>query len=239
MQSLLRPGSNFVDVGGNVGHMSFLGASLVTSSGHAHIFEPYPPNAKRIRRQAESNNLQHITLHPFALGDRDESSTLSLPQDDSHHGNATLRQPTSEGLEVVEEVAVQTRNGDGVLGPLLDNLSLVKIDVEGYELRVLKGLKSVIEQHRPIIVHELNSEYLADVGDSAADLCDYMKSLGYTGYLMGLRRGPLWRYKLALHTLDDGAAPGNVPTVSQGAPIAGDLIWCDEEKHTQFLKRVG
>lgn len=235
MQALLHPGSDFVDVGGNVGHMSFLGAGLVTSSGHVHVFEPYPPNAERIRRQAKNNNLKQITLYPFALGDRDESSTLSLPQDDSHHGNATLRQPTSEDLEIVEEVAVQTRNGDSVLGPVLSNLSLIKIDVEGYEFRVLKGLKSVIEKHRPVIMHEINTEYLADVGDSPVELCAYMKSLGYTGYLMGLRKGPRRRYEFALQVLDD-TAPGNDPTVNQGTPIAGDLIWCDEERHAQFLK---
>lgn len=61
MQALLHPGSDFVDVGGNVGHMSFLGAGLVTSSGRMHVFESYSPNAERIRRQAKNTGQSSCT----------------------------------------------------------------------------------------------------------------------------------------------------------------------------------
>ena len=61
----------------------------------------------------------------------------------------------------------------------LEKIDLIKIDVEGYELQVLRGASAIIQKHKPILFVELDDDNLRDQGDSASDLVRFLEQHGY------------------------------------------------------------
>jgi hypothetical protein len=95
--------------------------------------------------------------------------------------------------------------GDDVLDPSDERPLLIKLDVEGYELKALRGMIMTIRTRRPAILTELNGELLAQSGDSPGAIFDILHPLGYevfaperTGFRTGhrLRLHPLLREEL-------------------------------------------
>jgi FkbM family methyltransferase len=131
-----RPGDVFVDVGANVGAYSLRAGSRGMK---VYSFEPNPENAKILMRNAEINNLQ-VDVRQFALGATEGTARLSP-------SGATSR-IASDG-----DVGVEMKTLDGFELPRLD---LLKVDVEGYELEVLKGSKKTIARCRPVMMVEMH-----------------------------------------------------------------------------------
>lgn len=137
----LRPGDTMLDVGANVGFLSVVGAALVGATGRVIAFEPVPANARQVRRNARLNRLRQLEVVETAVGDRTGTARLVLAQ---HAGGAALaeaeRPPDARG-----EIAVPIVRLDDWLAarPGLWP-ALVKIDVEGAELQVLRGLGATL-----------------------------------------------------------------------------------------------
>ena len=64
-------------------------------------------------------------------------------------------------------------------------ISFIKLDIEGSERAALTGAATVIREHRPIIMIELQPETQSRAGCSATELWDYLKSLGYAFTVFG------------------------------------------------------
>ena len=135
----LSPGDTFFDVGSHSGFHSLIGARAVGSTGLVVAIEPDPANAAEIEAQAALNGFDHITVvRKAAVAARSEHSSQI--------------------------------DGAAVTPTTIDNLShefrpptLIKIDVEGLELEVLRGATSTLRQHRPTLVVEAHSDGLAGV----------------------------------------------------------------------------
>jgi FkbM family methyltransferase len=137
----LRPGDTLLDVGANVGFLAVVGAALVGATGRVIAFEPVPANARQIRRNKRLNRLRQLEVVETAVGDRTGQAVLVLAR---HAGGAALadveRPPDACGELTVPIVRLDdwlaSRPG---LWP-----ALVKIDVEGAELQVLRGLAATL-----------------------------------------------------------------------------------------------
>ena len=145
----LSPGSVFVDVGANVGVLSFRAARLVGERGKVLAFEPDPQNASLFLRGLHANAFEQVTLFPMALSDR--RATFSLVGG----SNANVTTPGET------DVVAQAVPGDAILGqePRID---LVKIDIEGHEPAALRGLAATLARHRPLVLAEYNPRCLRD-----------------------------------------------------------------------------
>ena len=117
--SRFRPGEVFVDVGANVGAYSLRAASQGMS---VHSFEPNPENVKVLERNSEINGLS-INMHACALGSSEGSASLAP--------NRGASRITDAG-----DLEVPVRTLDSFHLPRAD---LLKMDVEGYELEVIRG----------------------------------------------------------------------------------------------------
>jgi FkbM family methyltransferase len=161
MVTLLKPGATFVDIGANVGFMSVIAARLIGSKGTVFAFEPVPENAHLIRHNASINNFRNIETIEKAVSDMSGSEELYLAR---HSGGAALKKagppPDATGVIPVDvttiDLFVATR-------PMFCPI-FVKIDVEGAELAVLKGMSDTLERFKPAIVFEID--------DSEALKCD-------------------------------------------------------------------
>ncbi|WP_305984361.1 FkbM family methyltransferase [Roseibium sp. MMSF_3544] len=163
---LCKPGHTVVEVGAHIGTQSVPLARHLTERGTLHVFEPQP----RLFRLLEANLAQvkpsNVTIHNVAVGD--SADALCLPETDySTEGNfGGVALSTSTGGEQIAQVRL-----DDVLDP--GALHLMKIDVEGMELAVLKGASGLISRYRPLMMIE------NDRSENSAELIGHLFDLDY------------------------------------------------------------
>jgi FkbM family methyltransferase len=183
--SLVRSGDIALDVGANVGaHTVFL-SHLVGKRGRVLAFEPLAANIdalrETVRRRARHPN---IAILPVAVGNsplHDGRVTLKIPGDDLTQASLACQTTGSwEGKSAVREVAVQLTSLDTSKDvQSLRHIELVKIDVEGGELDVLRGGSQTLSHHLPLIYCEAYDKWQASFGYGPADLLSFARSLGY------------------------------------------------------------
>ncbi len=133
IQRFLRPGMSFVDVGANMGDFSLIAAKTMNDRGRVLSFEPSPDNCKWIRRSIEMNGYRCIELMELALSDTSGEDTLYLSDRVARHSLVPLR-------DEQETLTVAVKTLDAVLESTGDpHVDIVKVDVEGAELKVLRG----------------------------------------------------------------------------------------------------
>ncbi len=140
----------FVDVGANVGsHTLYMAKHAAT----VHAIEPWPPVLRRLRHLVEINELSNVVIHPVGVGSEEGSMPFFEPPEDNlgtgsfaaDHG----QQEQGEDLPI--------RPGDALFAEQgIDEIHLVKMDIEGYEKFALQGMRATNERDRPVYVMELN-----------------------------------------------------------------------------------
>ncbi|MDB6002208.1 MAG: hypothetical protein JWP52_3907 [Rhizobacter sp.] len=197
LDALLRPGDRFVDIGANIGMITLHARSRVGAAGQVDCFEPNPDCVAAIREHLEINQLTNVVIHPCALAETPGSLVLSLTSE--HSGTATL---ADVGDAAVRSIRVDVRVGDEVIAGAP---RAIKIDVEGFELHVLKGLQRTLSTHKPFVIIELIESQLARAGTSVAEVSGFLFGLGYEAYGISSARR-LLRKQLTLHPLARGGA---------------------------------
>ena len=172
-----------LDVGANIGFYSIALGRMLKAGGRICAFEPVPANYERLKRNVALNGLENVVF-PFrlALGDHEGEVELGLLEPGgSLTGNAVIM----EG-----HVASRSSRFSAPLLPLdrfaeqhqITSCRLLKIDVEGAEVMVLRGARGFIERHRPIISAECNNLFIKQLGTSFMDVVDIVVPLGYRIY---------------------------------------------------------
>ena len=173
--------SNVVyDIGGYIGLYSLTAASC-NSSAEIFCFEAQKENFQAISRNAESNQYDSVHVFQTILGDREstcvqftrtgETGRVALDSDETTDGEA-YNSTTLDAFVASEEIP----------GP-----DLVKIDVEGYEAHVLRGMRETLARYKPTVLLELHPQLLHLHGESSSEVDRLMESQGYTKKLL---RGP-------------------------------------------------
>jgi FkbM family methyltransferase len=176
----LRPGDCFIDVGSNVGYYAFTSACLVGPAGKVHAIEPSSRLGARIASDIERNGLSgRVILHRCALADFDGHAYLE-------HGSRDLTPDGDAFIRMVESDADAERVPVTTLDALLADTSRVdvmKVDVEGLEMAVLRGGMQVLRRCRPrLLLVEVQEATLARTsGTTPADLFALLGRCGYQG----------------------------------------------------------
>ncbi len=181
-QNLLRPGDIFMDIGANVGVYTLQAASRVEPSGHVYAFEPIDANFRRLNYNVQMNRLKNVTLNRLALSDA--SGTLRLfVGDHSNTGTSSIsRSGNWSGL--FEEVETTTVD-EFITNNSIQDVRLVKIDVEGSELKVIQGMKEFISaDNPPYLLVEIDSRRLESAGTSSKELVAFLTELKYEPFLI-------------------------------------------------------
>lgn len=178
LMRLIEPGDRFVDIGANQGMMTLLAARLVGEQGVVDAFEPHPECVDRIRRQLELNGIGHIRLHAMALGEEEGHADLHFKP--NHAGYSTLAAIDDEA-QGTRSVRVDVRRGDDVLRLDPRPISLIKIDVEGFEPPALRGLSETLAKDRPAVITEINPHCLKQAGMTPGDVIEALRHHGYAG----------------------------------------------------------
>lgn len=184
MEKTLHSGDTFIDVGSNIGYISAIGAGLVGKTGEVHSFEPVPEYFKKTKKMTEMNPDYKIIANQFALGEKEEMTQIDI------FGNGNIGWNTMvPGFMKPETrkqaINVSVRRLDNYIKEHnLKNITFIKIDVEGFEFSVLKGLKDFLTEtkQKPTILCENNPRVCPLLGYNLKELFDYMKGFGYMSY---------------------------------------------------------
>ena len=145
IRSILQPGDLAIDVGANVGAMLLPMAERVGPEGRLIACEPSPTCMQALRKTSVLNGLEAaLTLHQVAVGSTDGFAMLYMGSNCSL--NSIVELPSADGA-----MKVQVRRLDEIVPPDLCP-SLVKIDVEGFELEVLRGMREIVDRSPDIVV---------------------------------------------------------------------------------------
>lgn len=203
-ERLLPRGAVAVDVGANVGAHALSLAVMVGPTGLVLAVEPNPPIRERLERNIALNGLGQICVCACALGATEARMPLRVPALTSSEavnpGMASL-----VALDTPHDVVeVHVRTLDAVVAASrLQRVDVVKIDVQGYELPVLRGMNAVIERFRPAVVFEYESWAWERVGAALGDALE----------VFGRHRYSLWRidskHGLGLAALMPGRSIGD------------------------------
>lgn len=155
MESLLKEGDTFVDVGAHVGLHALFAAQSVGSTGRVVAIDPQPYNCDRLLRNAEASNLRNILVVPAAVGGEDSQIVL-------HSQNAFDKSRLSVHLDGPNELPFRFRvpliTLDSLFRELeIESVQLLKLDVEGYEPEVLRGMSAALSRIDNLIVECLFS----------------------------------------------------------------------------------
>jgi FkbM family methyltransferase len=142
IRSRLREGAVFVDVGANVGYYTLVASKLVGTAGHVYAIEPVPSTAAFLRVNVKLNGCNNVVVREVAAWSARGRLVLKIPA--SMYGCASA---VREGSSVI----VKTSTLDDILRDE-GSIYLIKIDVEGAELEVLRGSQSVLRRTRYVVL---------------------------------------------------------------------------------------
>lgn len=174
-----------IDVGANIGYYSIMaGNYLKPRHGVVYAYEPEFRNRLQLYSNKNLNNLYNVIVKPVAASDIDGEATLFVSN--TEWGEHSL-QNLSNIRKVDKTIKVRTERLDSIVKPSsFDGLavSLIKIDVEGSELKVLRGAKHIIESCHPVIILECWEYALNAAGDTIENLFGQLDTFEYEVYLI-------------------------------------------------------
>lgn len=185
LQRVLTQGDTFVDVGANIGVHAISAARMVGADGKVIAVEPNSENCRLLLLTADRNKLSNVTLIPSVLSDSGEWTWFG-----SHIGSNGGVLPTDvANIESGFGSVVPVRRLDEIAP---ENTTLIKIDVEGAEISVLRSGLLTMQRDRPAIVMEFSCEMIQRVsGVQPLEALMWIEHLGYEISLISKGDGEL------------------------------------------------
>lgn len=150
----IKRGDVIYDVGANVGFYTLLASICTGPGGRVYSYEPLQRNIAELRKHVTINRLTNCEIIEAAISDRDGTARFDASRPRS------MGQIAERGNETVPVVRIDSLVFERVVLPP----NVLKIDVEGEELKVLQGAVETLSRHRPII-------FLATHGPEARHGC--------------------------------------------------------------------
>ncbi|MEV4162548.1 FkbM family methyltransferase [Nonomuraea dietziae] len=187
---LVRQGDVCFDIGAAYGMYTYPLAALVGPGGQVHSFEPLPNPFRLLAAGRRASGAERIRVNNAALGPAPGRELMTLPYRFGLpiHGWAHLRtgqrrpgRPIS--FSSTRTLKVEVRGVDEYCEDHgIDRVAFMKVDVEGFEARVLEGAARTIDSHRPALLLEIEDRHLDKYGMTSADLADPLRERGYLMY---------------------------------------------------------
>ena len=173
---LVPPGSVVIDVGANIGYFSVHFSRRVGASGAVIAFEPGHENVALLRWNVTRAGLGNVRIAEVALGDHDGDGTLFLnpvhPADHRIFGAGDGRPSRRIRIATLDSVLTDP--------DLVARISLIKIDVQGAELQVLRGMTRTLKVATSArLLVEFTPAALTEAGESPATFLEFFEAVGY------------------------------------------------------------
>ena len=182
---LAEPGETAVDAGANIGEMSSVLCLRVGPKGRVHSFEPHPhlfqELSANIARWRDSPLTGECLAHEAALSSAEGTADLFMPSTfAANRGTATLESPEDDATGTAHSVLLTTLDR---IFPDSSPIGVLKADVEGHELDLLKGASALLENGR------IRDILFEDLRHYPSPVSDHLERFGYT--VFDVAQGPL------------------------------------------------
>lgn len=158
-------GRSFLDIGANIGNHTI---ALADNFDSVIAIEASELTSRILHLNIRLNRIENVVVHNVAAGEHSSTAYMGLSQEDNLGSNKLTKDVNDTiASEVVDVVSLDT------LLPDLNDLDLVKIDVEGFEVNALRGMKVLLMKNSPVIAFESNSL------DECRAIMDTLISFGY------------------------------------------------------------
>jgi FkbM family methyltransferase len=169
----IKPAMTFLDIGAHVGYFTCLAARLVGPRGLVLAFEPSPRNYELLLANVWRNGFFNVVCFPWAVGA--ETGIVDLHQSSTNTGDHQVY--ASDPDRMSTPVRIAALDSIGALRPPVD---IVKIDVQGAEEAVIRGMSALLEGSPSVLVTaEFWPAGLRRFGSDPAKLLDLCRSLGF------------------------------------------------------------
>lgn len=176
LKAWLEPGGTFVDLGANIGYFTTMGSRLVGEAGTVVAFEPSHRALRKLTQATFMNRCRNVIVVSAAAGRDMQTADLVMATPGNIGGSTILPGAHARPTERAFTLPV----GEA-LGRLGIEPTLIKIDIEGLELSALRGIFPALSA-RPPVVCEVTPLFLERHQQSAAELFQFVRGLGYQVY---------------------------------------------------------
>jgi len=172
---IVKSGDTVLDIGANIGLVTLWLARLVGKNGKVHAFEPNPELQNTLEKVLERNRLSNVRLHQIALGSEQAELELRIPRFNA--GGASLVRNKTLVDCAVHYVPVRCLS-DIVAEEKIKSIRLMKIDVEGFEMEVMRGATEALRVIRPeAVLFESNERLKGPVSEQP--VIKLLREFGY------------------------------------------------------------
>lgn len=167
------------DIGANIGYYSVVSAKKACK-GQVYAFEPISFIRQRLNENVQINGLDNISVFPFSLSNENKILTLYIAED-SNIGMSGLFSPDNFSGRTEETQTIIF--DDWFFSQNIQSADVIKIDVEGAEVKVLEGMHETIKKYRPIFLIEVIARHLSNFDGSIQKLYSIMDNHEYDPYI--------------------------------------------------------
>lgn len=172
--SEIRPDQWIIDCGAHFGYYTKHFNQVVAGSGKVLAIEPNPSSVSLLKRRQRREGWSRIAVSPSAAWSSETS--LALARDGPFDVASRVSASSAPG-----DVKVSATTIDRLVATLgIRSLYMIKVDVEGAELEVLKGARATLEKLSPLVVCEIGNDYRKDVENYCAELFEFLSGVNYT-----------------------------------------------------------
>jgi FkbM family methyltransferase len=175
LESVLRPGMTFVDIGANLGMFTLLAAACVGPGGRVIALEPSKRERERLEANVKLNGFANVRVIAAATSDVPGNARLHVAREPNSGHNTLGAFIYDVREELAEEVELIRLDDAGI-----DHVDVMKLDVEGAEVKALRGAARLIDRCRPTVLVEVNDRSLGNQGHRSAEVWEFFLSRGYS-----------------------------------------------------------
>jgi FkbM family methyltransferase len=227
ISSKLKKGMTCLDVGANIGYYVLLESKCIGSQGKIIALEPSPINFECLKKNLISLNIGNVQAYNIAAGEKDGITNFLIYEG---AGNSCMVIPEGEKPKWPGDIiTVPIKRIDSFLeGEGITKIDFLRMDVEGYENKVIEGLQNTIRKSKPIIHLELHLHIVGK--DNTSKMLKNLKNEGYeisayvprdidTPLIGTIRDVKLYQINDVLKMIDDNTIPSFVMLTLENSSV--------------------
>ena len=195
-EKYLTSGDNFIDIGANLGYMSINASKIVGPNGKVFSFEPDNTIYSLLENNIILNNANNIILNKIGLSNYNGDASFNIATE-SGLSRLENKNKNLEGLILKSKTTIKVNTLDTyLLENKISNLNIkmIKIDVEGHELSILKGAINLLKNANPIIILEINPGALIQNDLSLSNIVEFLNELNYYSFNINSHSADILRF---------------------------------------------
>lgn len=179
IRHFLDEDSVIIDIGANIGWYS-LNLSRDVTKGRIIAFEPIPKSYNYLRENLRLNNIGNVEIYNLGFSDKD--GMFEFYHDKKLSGSASLKN-IRENRKTIK-IKCEVKRFDDFIPKITSKIDLIKCDVEGAEIFVIRGAIETLKKTRPILFLEMLRKWSAKFGYHPNEIIDLLNNIGYKCYFV-------------------------------------------------------